>query len=286
MSVAIHSGEDALFDEVSSLLSIRCSKGQPIWLFAYASLIWKPDIDYETHSVAALGGYRRRLWQACPIHRGNEKDMGRVATLVKATPSLRFAAAAQQHDARDAPSTIALGASALELWIRRVGAAGDDARSVDAAANEIEDEAEGDESDEEGDASAEWPVVHGSAYRLPDDSAIRTSMLKRLCLRERAGYKPVLVRVALADGSSVDSLTFMAPRNSDLFRRESNNEVARVVMRAAGASGPNIEYLACLIAAMRKRGVYDIHLESVYEALDVDKQDAVKQYLFSTGSVQ
>jgi cation transport regulator ChaC len=284
MSVAVH-GEDALFAEVSSLLSTRCN--QPIWLFAYASLIWKPDIDYVSHSVAALGGYRRRLWQACPIHRGNENDMGRVATLVKARPSLRFSAAAQQHDARDAPSTIALGASALELWIRGIGAAGDDACSLDAAASEVDDEAGGEGSDEtdeegEGDASFEWPVVHGTAYRLPDDSATRTLMLKRLCLRERAGYKPVLVRVALADGSSVDSLTFLAPRDSELFRRESNDEVARVVMRAVGASGPNIEYLAHLIGAMRKRGVFDTHLESVFNLLDVDQQHAVKKYLVLT----
>lgn len=276
---------DALFADVISLLSSRRSGGGPLWVFAYASLIWRPDLDHAEACVAALGGFWRRLWQACPVHRGTAQSMGRVATLVPAAIGLRWSAVALPHGAHDEPAVVALGARAMELWLRGDGGGGGGsgggcgggaAATVEAAAEASSDASSASECEFEGGSSSasssalssspEWPVVHGMAYRLIEES--QTAMLRRLCQRERAGYRPRLVRVALSDFTSVVALTFCGESGSTLWTRESNTQVARVVARAVGASGPNVEYLALLLAAMRARGVFDRHLEQVCEALD------------------
>ena len=249
----------ALFRDVTKLLSTRRERNSgQLWIFAYASLIWRPDLDYNIERVAALGGFRRRLWQACPVHRGTSLALGRVATLVPASSALRWAATALPHHPQDEPAAVALGARALELWVR---GANDNVDDVD---DEMEDE--------------EWPVVYGTAYCLVPSTL--TANLQRLCQRERAGYRPRLVRIALDDGTSVEALTFCSESGSKLWTRETNVDVANVVARAVGASGPNMDYLAFLIAAMRKRGVFDQHLEQVLGLLDIQTKELVLTLVF------
>ncbi|WP_338847559.1 gamma-glutamylcyclotransferase [Massilia sp. W12] len=55
-----------------------------VWLFAYGSLIFRPDIDYLESRRARLPGYARRFWQASIDHRGTPQQPGRVVTLVEA----------------------------------------------------------------------------------------------------------------------------------------------------------------------------------------------------------
>ncbi|MFK7859491.1 MAG: gamma-glutamylcyclotransferase [Granulosicoccus sp.] len=54
----------------------------PVFVFAYGSLIWRPDFEHtEVHQVV-VPGYERRFWQASHDHRGTVENPGRVVTLV------------------------------------------------------------------------------------------------------------------------------------------------------------------------------------------------------------
>jgi glutathione-specific gamma-glutamylcyclotransferase len=63
----------------------RFQMGSPaLWLFAYGSLIFRPDFSAEETVVAVLANHGRRFWQGSPDHRGTPEAPGRVVTLVSA----------------------------------------------------------------------------------------------------------------------------------------------------------------------------------------------------------
>ena len=55
---------------------------EPVWLFAYGSLIWRPDFDRLAEVPARAMGWSRRFWQGSHDHRGTPEAPGRVVTLV------------------------------------------------------------------------------------------------------------------------------------------------------------------------------------------------------------
>ena len=53
-----------------------------VWLFGYASLIFKADFPFILRRPACIHGWTRRFWQGSHDHRGTEAAPGRVATII------------------------------------------------------------------------------------------------------------------------------------------------------------------------------------------------------------
>ena len=56
---------------------------RPLWIFGYGSLLFRPGFPYEARRAAVVRGFRRRLDQGSPDHRGTPERLGRVATLTR-----------------------------------------------------------------------------------------------------------------------------------------------------------------------------------------------------------
>ncbi len=54
-----------------------------LWVFGYASLIWRPGFDAAEHRVAAVHGWHRALQMRSRINRGTPERPGLVCALVR-----------------------------------------------------------------------------------------------------------------------------------------------------------------------------------------------------------
>jgi cation transport protein ChaC len=71
-----------LWSKVPKLIS------EPVWVFAYGSLIFRPGFEFLCQTRSSVTGYARRFWQGSPDHRGTPEKPGRVVTLVQAAGQL------------------------------------------------------------------------------------------------------------------------------------------------------------------------------------------------------
>ena len=72
--------DEALDESLADILAEGPIDGT-IRLFAYGSLMWNPEVSYDTHHVATLYGYHRNFCLWSRINRGTPQQPGLVLTL-------------------------------------------------------------------------------------------------------------------------------------------------------------------------------------------------------------
>ena len=72
---------------------------QPLWIFGYGSLIFRPDIPFVERRRALLRGWARRFWQWSTDHRGEPWLPGRVVTLAPSPEECCWGVAYRLEDA-------------------------------------------------------------------------------------------------------------------------------------------------------------------------------------------
>ncbi len=103
--------------------------------------------------------------------------------------------------------------------------------------------------------------VWGAAYRLDPETS--EEILERLDYREKGGYERHVVRVVDAAGEAIaaDALMYVGTEgNPNWGGPLEASEIARVIARSRGPSGPNTEYLFELARALRAMGAEDAHV--------------------------
>lgn len=63
------------------------SQAEPVWIFGYGSLVWRPAFVHDLACRAWIRGHVRRFWQGSMDHRGLPERPGRVVTLVAESDS-------------------------------------------------------------------------------------------------------------------------------------------------------------------------------------------------------
>ncbi|MDO5290182.1 MAG: gamma-glutamylcyclotransferase [Pseudomonadota bacterium] len=60
----------------------RQGRGAPLWVFGYASLIWRPDLSFDTRQPARVHGWHRALAMWSRVNRGTPECPGLVFALL------------------------------------------------------------------------------------------------------------------------------------------------------------------------------------------------------------
>ncbi|HHG5368157.1 TPA: gamma-glutamylcyclotransferase [Pseudomonas aeruginosa] len=72
--------EARIEDSMQAVLAER-PQGEPVWLFAYGSLIWNPVFEFEACQLAALDGWQRSFCIRLVLARGSVEQPGRMLAL-------------------------------------------------------------------------------------------------------------------------------------------------------------------------------------------------------------
>ncbi|MDB4945117.1 MAG: Cation transport protein chaC [Labilithrix sp.] len=111
-------------------------------------------------------------------------------------------------------------------------------------------------------------VTGGCAYRI--DPATADAVLAALDEREQAGFVRLQRPVSAEPGGPpfADALVYVAAEDNPHFLGPlPEAEIAGWVERSAGPSGPNVDYVRHLHAALRELGIVDPHVEAIVAAL-------------------
>lgn len=111
--------------------------------------------------------------------------------------------------------------------------------------------------------------VQGVALRLPEPEVVHE--LRLLWRREMlaGAYRPLWVTLALDGGDAVPALVFVARPGHTMYEADSSvATVAPLVATAAGAFGPNVDYLRALARALAAEGLADERIDALLAAVD------------------
>lgn len=95
----------------------------------------------------------------------------------------------------------------------------------------------------------------GRIFLLPSD--VRDELLAQLDHREKAGYTRHEIHVETERGPLLATTFIGEPGNPDDARGEDPDTTARIIARAHGPSGSNVEYLFRLCEVLRAAGADD-----------------------------
>jgi cation transport protein ChaC len=72
-------------DPAMALAQVRAQWGgkAPLWVFAYASLLWRPEFDVAEQSLARVQGWHRALQMWSRVNRGTPAQPGLVFALLR-----------------------------------------------------------------------------------------------------------------------------------------------------------------------------------------------------------
>lgn len=111
-------------------------------------------------------------------------------------------------------------------------------------------------------------VCWGVGYRVGGD--VLPSILEALDYREKGGYERLDVELRFSEASaSVRALVYVAtPENPNYVGPAASEEIARVIRRAHGPSGSNLEYLIRLAESLAEMGVDDPHVRELADLVE------------------
>lgn len=72
----------ALLQDVRGTLAQRLARGEPFWLYAYGSLLWRPQFEPAEIRPARLWGFHRALRMRSRVNRGSPECPGLVFALL------------------------------------------------------------------------------------------------------------------------------------------------------------------------------------------------------------
>lgn len=220
---------------------------EPLWLFGYGSLLFKPplhhlDIDMVRFD-GTVTGYVRRFWQSSSDNRGTPAFLGRVVTIVSAddvSSHEEFHASVQAHELRDLPTAQAdallrAGGDALTAALK-VGGCVYYVPAADAAA-----------------ARAYLDVREQEGYRTEEvEFSVCEEQHGHKLLAGREGKIVCTVYVGPVDG------------NASFVGAERETDTGKIIARAVGPSGPNVEYLHRLYEHQQ----HDTYLKALVDVVD------------------
>ena len=101
-------------------------------------------------------------------------------------------------------------------------------------------------------------VVFGITAERFDD------VIQYLDVRESGGYERTVQSIKLHDGRTIDAIVYVGrPANPSYLGSAPSDEMARHIATSVGPSGPNLDYLLELRAALHELNCRDKHIEDI-----------------------
>ena len=217
----------------------RAAASTTTLVFAYGSLMWRPAAPFTTREPACVRGFVRRFWQLSQDHRGTTEFPGRVAALVTCSEARSIYQQVRHQDSKTAP----YGQTKRE--IASVAADESSATSIS-----HEDYFGGD-------------TVWGYVYELPADQ--RDELLSSMDRREKNGYTRTCTEAFNKDGLLIgECFVYRCELSNPVFSACLDDDaVAAQIAKAAGPSGPNIDYLLRLKDSLDRMHVNDPYIDNL-----------------------